>query len=409
MTAKKLYLVVTPFFPTPNAFYGPFIYDQVKAIERLRDYRVVVFKPILWRDRTSTDYEYDGVKVYCYRNLSLPSYLFEGLMDGINGRSFIRKLRSLGIDPADVAAIHCHTCQMLPAAIALKKLNPDVVTIGQYHDLDPCDVLNGRLANWKLNLNFRARHSVRRIESLDWNVAISRLSRDNLLSFPRASEAEHYKPYLDRLKQVSAPTPRIDASRCIVMHNGVDLNKFKRIDVQKSGDKFTIGCIGNYLPLKRHYHLVDAVRHLSDDPAMPPLCLRLVGNNPPEGFADIQRYVHDAGMDDIVEFVPPCDHRELYRFYNTLDLFVLPSVFEGFGCVFTEAWACGVPFISCENQGIGDIISDEERHLWLAHEDDPSDLAAKIRYYIQNRPEQHLTESVDINILCENFLRSTGL
>jgi len=41
---KKVYLQLTPFFPTPTRFQGPYIYDQVKAIERNSEYTVIVIK-----------------------------------------------------------------------------------------------------------------------------------------------------------------------------------------------------------------------------------------------------------------------------------------------------------------------------------------------------------------------------
>jgi glycosyltransferase involved in cell wall biosynthesis len=45
-------------------------------------------------------------------------------------------------------------------------------------------------------------------------------------------------------------------------------------------------------------------------------------------------------------------------------VFVLPSRFEGLGCVYLEAMACGKPVIACRAQGIEEII-DHGKNGWL--------------------------------------------
>ena len=110
----------------------------------------------------------------------------------------------------------------------------------------------------------------------------------------------------------------------------------------------------------------------------------------------------ELGVD--AEFRTEVRHEQLAAFYREIDLFVLPSYFEGFGCVYLEAWACGVPFIGCEGQGIDDMIYPEDRKLWLAKPKDADNLAEKIRYYIATRPEQRLTGEIEINHLVAGFL-----
>ena len=69
---KPIYLVITPFFPTVESFRGPYVYDQVKVLERDGRYRVVVLKPTGWLHKEE-NYEYGGVKVYRFATFDLPT------------------------------------------------------------------------------------------------------------------------------------------------------------------------------------------------------------------------------------------------------------------------------------------------------------------------------------------------
>ena len=113
----------------------------------------------------------------------------------------------------------------------------------------------------------------------------------------------------------------------------------------------------------------------------------------------------EHGLARRVTFEPEGDHTLLPTFYRGIDLFILPSYFEGFECVFTEAWSCGTPFITCKGQGMDDLIPAEERDLWLCNPMDPQDLTEKIAAFFQKRPQQHLTSPVDIDTLMEAFVK----
>ena len=122
---------------------------------------------------------------------------------------------------------------------------------------------------------------------------------------------------------------------------------------------------------------------------------------------DCKKYILENKLP--VTIIPSMDHKDLPEFYRSLDLFVLPSYFEGFGCVFTEAWSCGTPFITCVGQGMDDLIYDEDRDKWLCRQHDAEDLAKKILSYYSNRYEQRLSGTVDIVEMVERFMRENDL
>ncbi len=59
---------------------------------------------------------------------------------------------------------------------------------------------------------------------------------------------------------------------------------------------------------------------------------------------------------DSIEIIGYLDDME--DFYERCDLFVLPSIDEGFGMVVFEALACSIPLIITKNVGAGDFITD---------------------------------------------------
>ena len=49
---------------------------------------------------------------------------------------------------------------------------------------------------------------------------------------------------------------------------------------------------------------------------------------------------------------------ELVDFYNLADLFVFPSLYEGFGIPPLEAMACGTPVVCSDNSSLPEVVGD---------------------------------------------------
>lgn len=395
----RLYLCITPFFPSPDNWRGAYIHDQVKAIARNSDYDVHVFK-IGPFPQKGIDYTIDGVTVHYVQGVWLPSYLFNGITDGINGRIFCRKLTELGFDLRDIDVAHCHTANFASFGMALKIKNPTIKVVLQFHDLDPFCVRNGKFHNCGINQRYRARKSLHYINAVDLNLCISEPVRDALLSFPQLRSCEVYEG-AQKMYQHLSDFPSAKPKTIYVLNNGVDTSLFKPNVHKKNTEIFRIGCIANFWDLKDHQTLVQAFNILHKK-GYQNLRLSLLGSGPTRN--SIEQFIIKNGLSGFVEWPTEVHHHELPTFYNTLDLFVLPSRFEGFGCVFTEAYACGVPFICCENQGASELIVSEEREHWLVSDRNPEQLARLIEdQYIQHN-KQHLSKDYDINILIKNYL-----
>lgn len=384
----KTYLYVTPFFPTPGNWRGAYCLDFVKAAARTGRYRVEVF-----REGDGRDYEVDGVVVHTFRARHLPSNVFPSLFARGNARCFLESVRRAGIDLKDVAVCHGNTAFTIHYPLAVKAVNPRCLTVLHHHDLASFGLNNGRLRHlWPYNMiQFPV---LRRLhERYDIHVFVSEASRRNFLSAPKTDST-----YADYRRQMRGlPYRGVRIRRSVILHNGVDGTLFNASG-KASGraDSFVIGCVGNFEKLKGQMTLLEAVERIGHRR----IRVVFLGSGPE--LARCRSFAERHGID--AEFRSEVRHEELPSFYRGLDLFALPSAFEGFGCVYTEAHACGAPFIACRGQGTDDIIPAEDRGKWLCEPRNPADLADRIAGYREHRWEQRLTENQDIDFLVRRFL-----
>ena len=405
---ERIYIVVTPFFPTPTSWRGPFCYDFVKALAHQLELRVGVgeWRVLVFKEGDGSDDEIGGVKVHPFKALRLPSNIFPFLFKRHNQKSFLKKVETVicstfNLQPSvcfdAIEVCHAHTANYGIYPLALKKFNSKCKALLHHHDPQSFGLNTGIFRHcWFYNLiQFPILRRV--FEKIDCHAFISEMVKKSFLMAPYTSWTD-YEGYKKQMRGLPYRPAKIKDS--IILHNGVDKSVFREVEGRrpKVEGQFVIGCVGNFLDWKDQMTLIRAVAKLKDEGRR--LRLRFVGSGP--YLEECKRYVSAHDID--AEFLTEMRHEQLPDFYRSLDLFVLPSYFEGFGCVFTEAHSSGVPFITCEGQGTEDIIPLCERHLWFAKPSDEVDLANKIEFYMDNRPTQHLTEDQDINKLVGNFV-----
>ena len=141
----------------------------------------------------------------------------------------------------------------------------------------------------------------------------------------------------------------IDPQNIIIAQYGINLSLFKNIN-NKSFNKIKILYVGEINQRKGIQEILNTAIELKNDHYI--IEFHLVGggvDNYPEIFKKFKNYVIFHGS---------LYFEKLLNIYNECNIFVFPSLGDGYGLVILEALAAGLPVIASRNCGGPDIIQD---------------------------------------------------
>jgi len=84
----------------------------------------------------------------------------------------------------------------------------------------------------------------------------------------------------------------------------------------------------------------------------------VVAGAPGWRWRSLRRLVRDLGLGSEVIFTGHVPQTELVQLYNAADLFVFPSLYEGFGLPPLEAMACGTPVVCSGSGALPEVVGD---------------------------------------------------
>jgi UDP-glucose:(heptosyl)LPS alpha-1,3-glucosyltransferase len=97
-----------------------------------------------------------------------------------------------------------------------------------------------------------------------------------------------------------------------------------------------------------------------------------------------ERLAADGGVRERMTILPATDGIE--RYYGGADVLVLPTPYDAFGMVITEALACGLPVITTKSAGASELLTDGTHGIVLNSATDIPTLAAAMTL-LADRPE----------------------
>jgi glycosyltransferase involved in cell wall biosynthesis len=139
--------------------------------------------------------------------------------------------------------------------------------------------------------------------------------------------------------------------------------------------------LGNVIPRKGLHTLIEALSVQQSA-----LRLEVVGSltSAPAYAREVQQQALDAGLGAKVQFHGALDQDDLVGLLRNSHLLVVPSSYEGFGIVYLEGMAFGLPAIGSTAGAAGEIIHDG-KNGYLVPAGDPVTLAGRLAVLANDR------------------------
>ncbi|MBI4744908.1 MAG: glycosyltransferase family 4 protein [Actinobacteria bacterium] len=152
----------------------------------------------------------------------------------------------------------------------------------------------------------------------------------------------------------------LDPDKIVVIYNGVsriyhpteDENTLNSVKNKFGISKRFILFVGNRKPHKNILRLIEAFKILKNKVD----CSLLIITDNDSRFTEPEEKVLELDLSNDVIISGPVENEELPLLYSAADVFILPSLCEGFGLPALEAMSCGTPVVASETSSLPEVI-----------------------------------------------------
>ena len=170
----------------------------------------------------------------------------------------------------------------------------------------------------------------------------------------------------------------VAASRQAVVPEGIDPEIWRSDppgSIHPSRHPFTVLCVAHQYARKRIKDLIAAFPLVLAQ--LPEARLVVIGDGPEHGA--LREQVAELGVGSSVQLLGAlASDQEVRAWYRRASIFCLPSIQEGFGIVFLEAMASGLPVVSTTATAIPEVVPDGRAGLLVPPRDPPALAAAMV-------------------------------
>lgn len=283
----------------------------------------------------------EAVILNYFRNINKSKFVFDFVIDSDStDNNFINEIQELG-----GTIIKCPPYQKLHSYNKFlyklfKEKKYDIV----HSNINTLSVFPLRMAE-KAGIKIRIAHSHSTSNPKEWKKNLLK----NILRPFSKKYANVYFACSELAGRYLFGNKAFDEGKVVIFNNAINLDKFKyneekRKEIRKKlnikNDTFVIGHIGRFVAQKNHTFLIDIFNemHKENENSV----LLLIGQGTLQN--EIKEKVDKLGLANSVKFIGQVTNANDY--YNAMDVFVLPSIYEGLGMVLIEAQANELPCIA---------------------------------------------------------------
>ncbi len=172
------------------------------------------------------------------------------------------------------------------------------------------------------------------------------------------------------------------------IYNGIDItnaelvsitNLEKRVELRLEEDDFVCATVARLVPVKGHTYLIKAIKDVVS--SIPKAKFLFVGDG--ELKSELSEEIKSLGLQENILLLGT--RSDIVEILNCIDLFILPSLNEGFGLAIIEAMATKKPVIATNVGGVPEVIVDGKTGLLVPPKDPEAISSAIIKLY--NEPD----------------------
>ena len=165
-----------------------------------------------------------------------------------------------------------------------------------------------------------------------------------------------------------------------VINNGYKPDIFKHSKNSKSEKNLIIGFCGYLIKRKRADKLPIVFKYIKD--SIPHSKLIIIGDGPLKSqmISDFDK----LELLSSVTFTGSISQEEMSKYMNLMDVFILPSIHEGFPTVVPEAMACGVQVVASDADGTPEAVANAG---YIVNQNEPNfekKFAEQVVYALKN-------------------------